>query len=68
MIDFFQLLPLLGSVVVLLICVAVIMHPLVTDFWQCLKSISVVTIAVTISVFALVVIGFMIARELLDTP
>ena len=68
MIDFFQLLPLLGSMSVLLVCIAVIVHPLASDFWQCLKSIAVVAIGVIVGVSALVLIGAMIARELLDTP
>lgn len=68
MIDFFQLLPLPWSMAMLLVCMAVIVHPLVTDYWQCLKSIAVVAIGVIVGVFALVLIGVMIARELLDTP
>ena len=68
MIDFFQLLPLLGSLVVVVVTVAIITHPLAIDYCYCTKVAAVILVGFFVGILALILIAVMIARDLFDTP
>ena len=68
MIDFFQLLPLFGSLTVVVVTVAVITHPLVIDYCHSAKVAAVVLVGFFVGILALILIAVMIARDLFDTP
>ena len=68
MIDFFQLLPLFGSLIVVVVTVAIIMHPLAIDYCHCTKVAAVMLVGFFVGILALILIAVMIARDLFDTP
>ena len=68
MIDFFQLLPLFGSLIVVVVTVAIIMHPLSIDYCHSTKVAAVVLVGFFVGILALILIAVMIARDLFDTP
>lgn len=68
MIDFFQLLPLLGSLIVVVVTVAIIMHPLAIDYCHCTKVAAVMLVGFFVGILALILIAVMIARDLFDAP
>lgn len=68
MIDFFQLLPLLGSLIVVVVTVAIIIHPLAIDYRHSTKVAAVVLVGFFVGIPALILIAAMIARDLFDTP
>ena len=68
MIDFFQLLPLLGSLIVVVVTVAIIVHPLAIDYCHCTKVAAVMLVGFFVGIPALILIAVMIARDLFDTP
>ena len=68
MIDFFQLLPLLGSLIVVVVTVAIIIHPLAIDYCHCTKVAAVMLVGFFAGILALILIAVMIARDLFNTP
>ena len=68
MIDFFQLIPLLGSLIVVVVTVAIIIHPLAIDYCHCTKVAAVMLVGFFVGILALILIAAMIARDLFDTP
>ena len=68
MIDFFQLTPLLGSLLVVVVTVIVITLPLALNHVQSIKTGLVVFAAAVMGIFALILIFIMLIRELSDTP
>ncbi len=68
MIDFFQLIPLLGSLIVVVVTVAIIVHPLAIDYCHCTKVAAVMLVGFFVGIPALILIAVMIARDLFDTP
>ena len=68
MIDFFQLIPLLGSLIVVVVTVAIIMHPLAIDYCHCTKVAAVMLVGFFVGILALILIAVVIARDLFDTP
>lgn len=68
MIDFFQLIPLLGSLIVVVVTVAIIVHPLAIDYCHCTKVAAVMLVGFFVGILALILIAVMIARDLFDTP
>ncbi len=68
MIDFFQLLPLLGSLIVVVVTVAIIIHPLAIDYSHCTKVAAVMLVGFFVGILALILISVVIARDLFDTP
>lgn len=68
MIDFFQLLPLLGSLIVVAVTVAIIIHPLAIDYCHCTKVAAVMLVGFFVGILALILIAVVIARDLFDTP
>ena len=68
MIDFFQLIPLLGSLIVVVVTVAIITHPLAIDYCHSTKVAAVVLVGFFVGILALILIAVMIARDLFDTP
>lgn len=68
MIDFFQLLPLFGSLIVVVVMVAIIMHPLAIDYCHSTKVAAVVLVGFFVGILALILIAVVIARDLFDTP
>ena len=68
MIDFFQLTPLLGSLLVVVMTVFVITLPLAVNHVQSIKTGLVLFAAITLGIFALILIFIMLIRELSYTP
>ena len=68
MIDFFQLLPLLGSLIVVVVTVAIIIHPLAIDYCHSTKVAAVVLVGFFVGILALILIAVVIARDLFGTP
>ena len=68
MIDFFQHIPLLGSLIVVVVTVAIIIHPLAIDYCHSTKVAAVVLVGFFVGIPALTLIAGMIARDLFDTP
>lgn len=68
MIDFFQLLPLFGSLLVVVVTVAIIMHPLAIDYCHGTKVAAVVLVGFFVGILALILISVVIARDLFNTP
>ena len=68
MIDFFQLTPLLGSLLVVVMTVFVITLPLAVNHVQSIKTRPVLFAAITLGIFALILIFIMLIRELSYTP
>lgn len=68
MIDFFQLTPLLGSLLVVVVTVFVITLPLAVNYVQSIKTGLVLFAAITLGIFALILIFIMLIRELSYTP
>ena len=68
MIDFFQLIPLLGSLIVVVVTVAIIAHPLAIDYCHCTKVAAVMLVGFFVGIPALILIAVMVARDLFDTP
>lgn len=68
MIDFFQLTPLLGSLLVVVVTVFVITLPLALNHVQSIKTGLVLFAAITLGIFALILIFIMLIRELSYTP
>ena len=68
MIDFFQLIPLLGSLIVVVVTVAIIIHLLAIDYCHCTKVAVVMLVGFFAGILALILIAVMIARDLFDTP
>ena len=68
MIDFFQLLPLLGSLIVVVVTVAINIHPLAIDYCHCTKVAAVMLVGFFVGIPVLILIAVMIARDLFDTP
>lgn len=68
MIDFFQLLPLFGSLLVVVVTVAIIMHPLAIDYCHSTKVAAVVLVGFFVGILALILIAVMISRDLFDIP
>ncbi len=68
MIDFFQLIPLLGSLIVVVVTVAIIIHPLAIDYCHCTKVAAVMLVGFFVGIPALILIAVVIARDLFDTP
>ena len=68
MIDFFQLLPPLGPLIVIVVTVAVIVHPLAINYYQCTKIAAVMLVGFLVGILALILISVIIARDLFTTP
>lgn len=68
MIDFFQLIPLLGSLIVVVVTVAIIIQPLPIDYCHCTKVAAVMLVGFFVGIPALILIAVVIARDLFDTP
>lgn len=68
MIDFFQLTPLLGSLLVVVMTVFVITLPLAVNHAQSIKTGLVLFAAAVLGIFALMLIFVMLIRELSYTP
>ena len=68
MIDFFQLLPLSGSLIVVVVTVAIITHPLAIGYCHSAKVAAVMLVGFFVGIPALILIAVMIARDLFDTP
>lgn len=68
MIDFFQLTPLLGSLLVVVVTVFVITLPLAVNHVQSIKTGLVLFVAAVLGIFALMLIFVMLIRELSYTP
>ena len=68
MIDFFQLIPLLGSLIVVVVTAAIITHPLPIDYCHCTKVAAVMLVGFFVGIPVLILIAVMIARDLFDTP
>lgn len=68
MIDFFQLTPLSGSLLVVVMTVFVITLPLAVNHVQSIKTGLVLFAAITLGIFALILIFIMLIRELSYTP
>ena len=68
MIDFFQLTPLLGSLLVVVVTVFVITLPLAVNHAQSIKTRLVLFAATVVGIFALILIFIMLIRELSYTP
>lgn len=68
MIDFFQLLPLLGSLIAVVVTVAIIIHPLAIDYCHCTKVAAVMLVGFFVGILALILIAVVIARDLFNTP
>ena len=68
MIDFFQLTPLLGSLLVVVMTVFVITLPLAVNHVQSIKTGLVLFAAIVLGIFALILIFIMLIRELSYTP
>lgn len=68
MIDFFQLTPPLGSLLVVVVTVFVITLPLAVNHVQSIKTGLVLFAATVLGIFALILIFIMLIRELSYTP
>ena len=68
MIDFFQLLPLSGSLIAVFVTIAIIIHPLAIDYRNCTKIVAVMLVGFFVGILALILISIIIARDLFDTP
>lgn len=68
MIDFFQLIPLFGSLIVVAVTVAIITHPLSIDYCHSAKVAAVILVGFFVGILALILIAVMIARDLFDIP
>ena len=68
MIDFFQLLPPLGPLIVIVVTVAVTIHPLAINYYQCTKIVAVMLVGFLVGILALILISVIIARDLFTTP
>ncbi len=68
MIDFFQLLPLFGPLTVVVVTVAIIMHPLAIDYCHSTKVAAVMLVGFFVGILVLILIAVIIARDLFTTP
>ena len=68
MIDFFQLLPLSGSLIAVFVTIAIIIHPLAIDYRNFTKIVAVMLVGFFVGILALILISIIIFRDLFDTP
>ena len=68
MIDFFQLLPPLGPLIVVVVTVAITIHPLAIDYCHSTKVAAVMLVGFFVGILVLILIAVIIARDLFTTP